>query len=48
MIISTPRDRGSGRPRMTRRQIRFYRIVTRGERGDRKSALTTIAGADYG
>jgi spermidine/putrescine transport system permease protein len=25
-----------------------YRIVTRGERGDRKSALTTIAGADYG
>jgi spermidine/putrescine transport system permease protein len=24
-----------------------YRIVTRGERGDRKSALTTIAGADY-
>jgi spermidine/putrescine transport system permease protein len=25
-----------------------YRIVTRGERGDRKSALTTLAGADYG
>ncbi len=25
-----------------------YRIVTRGERGDRKSALTSIAGADYG
>jgi spermidine/putrescine transport system permease protein len=25
-----------------------YRIMTRGERGDRKSALTTIAGADYG
>jgi spermidine/putrescine transport system permease protein len=25
-----------------------YRIVTRGERGDRNSALTTIAGADYG
>jgi hypothetical protein len=28
MIISTPRDRGSGRPRMTRRQIRFYRIAS--------------------
>ena len=25
-----------------------YRIVTRGERGDRKQALTMIAGADYG
>ncbi|HTZ30331.1 MAG TPA: ABC transporter permease, partial [Streptosporangiaceae bacterium] len=25
-----------------------YRIVTRGERGDRKQALATIAGADYG
>jgi spermidine/putrescine transport system permease protein len=25
-----------------------YRIMTRGERGDRKEALTTIAGADYG
>jgi spermidine/putrescine transport system permease protein len=25
-----------------------YRIVTRGERGDRNSALTTLAGADYG
>ena len=25
-----------------------YRIVTRGERSDRKSALTTLAGADYG
>jgi spermidine/putrescine transport system permease protein len=25
-----------------------YRIASRGERGDRKQALTTIAGADYG
>jgi spermidine/putrescine transport system permease protein len=25
-----------------------YRIMTRGERGDRKQALATIAGADYG
>jgi spermidine/putrescine transport system permease protein len=25
-----------------------YRIMTRGERGDRKQALTVIAGADYG
>jgi spermidine/putrescine transport system permease protein len=25
-----------------------YRIMTRGERGDRKQALTAIAGADYG
>ena len=25
-----------------------YRIVTRGERGDAKEALATIAGADYG
>jgi spermidine/putrescine transport system permease protein len=25
-----------------------YRIATRGERGDRKSTLTTLAGADYG
>jgi hypothetical protein len=28
MIVSAPRDRGSGRPRMTRRQIRFYRIAS--------------------
>ena len=28
MIVSTPRDRGSGRPRMTRRQLRFYRIAS--------------------
>jgi hypothetical protein len=25
-----------------------YRIMTRGERGDGKQALATIAGADYG
>ena len=28
MILSTPRDRGSGRSRMSRRQIRFYRIAS--------------------
>jgi spermidine/putrescine transport system permease protein len=25
-----------------------YRVMTRGERSDRRDALTTIAGADYG
>jgi hypothetical protein len=28
MIVSMPRDQGSGRRRMTRRQIRFYRIAS--------------------